>query len=183
MLRHPIIFVAVFMFLLLSLSGCYSSSPVSSAGSKGENGEQVAQNWQRQGVISEQQHIRAMNTLKSIRQTGRVSDDDLNWLLALLTQPTSNPTAMHLLVMAELINISSPSDAQSQKIRNSMLPFEQSSDPTEQQLAILTINNLAEKTHTINPLWMWLFAVFILGGVIFMTHKQINKNGYGMNRK
>jgi membrane peptidoglycan carboxypeptidase len=169
MMRHLLLLLLV--LLTLGLCGCQERSPASSSEIGDARTEATAQRWQDQGVLSKQDYSHALNILASIRQTGKVSDSDLDWLLSVLRQSTSDPRAVHLLVMADLLNLRSISDTQSQKVRTAIDPFQQSDDSTERDLSILVLKNLQDCVQGAS--YLWLLIIPIVGGLAFLARKRI----------
>lgn len=158
------------MLLFLSLWGSQGRAQTAAPSTGGPDA--ISQSWVSQGALTQQDHDRATGTIGSVRQTGKVSDADLDWLLSLLQRPTSNPVAVHLLVMAGLINLTSVSEDQSRKIQAAMAPFERSSDSTEQQLSTLVVKTIRQSTQTRSP-WPAIIAVLILGGAAFLVYRRV----------
>lgn len=163
------------VFVFLPLFGCDNAAQPSRPPMDNARVQQIAQGWQQQGVLSQQDYTRAVGILTAIQKTGRISDADLDWLLALLKQPTRDPVAVHLLVMSLIINLDAVTEAQSAKINSALEPFQESNVPVENKMAALALDNVRRNTQSAGFPWVIVLLVVVGAGggaALYMRQRQ-----------
>ena len=123
---------AIAMFALMHYRGVQAEQ---------SEARRIGADWQQRGLLSQQDYVRLRGLGHAVVTTRRLSDADVNWLLATLAQSPS--TVAHARILTILSTLDHPSAPQKERIKQAITPLLQSRDVLEQQSAERVQSKLA----------------------------------------
>lgn len=110
----------------------------------------VAMSYQKYGVMSEDTYYRIEDLNQQVAKSGKISDNDVNWLTSLLSQKSKFPGLVESKVFAVFLSLTSLPPEQENAIYTATIPIVQKPDPADpdnlgKRFAVTMLGKLRDK--------------------------------------
>ena len=109
---------------------------------------QLAKKLEASGIMNAQDFVKWEDITANVVKSGIISNDDLNWMLALMQKPqspTNDPQLVHGDVLGTLTHLKQIPEAQKEKIYNAALPLLSSDKKMDKMYAAKILRKLNDK--------------------------------------